>query len=261
MDCKLDFLFLKEIKALKMPQNASLNSLVIELSYKYKLPLILKKNFFAFSLEDPKKFFNSKVFVLGCSGLGGFLLEILGRIVIGALLFADGDRFEETNLNRQILCSVKTLNKNKAEVAKKRLKDIAPFCKTVAILDYLDINTVENYIKKADIVVDCTGGIEFKRELIKICQRLNKVIITTAIAGFEGFISTVLSSSKISIDFFKGKESNGTEHTQFGIIVSLCGNCLFNTSTRGNIPYMYRASKSDRQNFMFFLRRFKLSSV
>lgn len=39
------------------------------------------------------------------------------RSGIGRIVFADGDVFEESNLNRQILCTRDTLGMNKAEAA------------------------------------------------------------------------------------------------------------------------------------------------
>ena len=41
------------------------------------------------------------VFVAGCGGLGGYLIEMLMRLGVGAIRAADGDVFEASNLNRQ----------------------------------------------------------------------------------------------------------------------------------------------------------------
>ena len=43
------------------------------------------------------------VFVAGCGGLGGYLIEMLLRLGVGEIRAADGDRFETSNLNRQML--------------------------------------------------------------------------------------------------------------------------------------------------------------
>ena len=43
------------------------------------------------------------VFVAGCGGLGGYLIEMLLRLGVGTIRAADGDAFEASNLNRQLL--------------------------------------------------------------------------------------------------------------------------------------------------------------
>ena len=45
------------------------------------------------------------VFVAGCGGLGGYLIEMLLRLGVGTICAADGDVFEASNLNRQLLSS------------------------------------------------------------------------------------------------------------------------------------------------------------
>ncbi len=43
------------------------------------------------------------VAVVGCGGLGGHLVELMARIGVGELVVIDGDCFEISNLNRQLL--------------------------------------------------------------------------------------------------------------------------------------------------------------
>jgi molybdopterin-synthase adenylyltransferase len=44
-----------------------------------------------------------KVIVVGCGGLGGHIIEQLARLGIGHITAIDGDVFDESNLNRQLL--------------------------------------------------------------------------------------------------------------------------------------------------------------
>lgn len=41
-----------------------------------------------------------RVFLAGCGGLGGYLLEHLLRVGVGTVTVCDGDRFVASNLNR-----------------------------------------------------------------------------------------------------------------------------------------------------------------
>ena len=68
----------------------------------------------------------SRVIVVGLGGVGGAAAEVLARSGVGALTLVDGDTFEPTNLNRQILCTVADVGKNKAEVAAARVHGVNP---------------------------------------------------------------------------------------------------------------------------------------
>ena len=73
------------------------------------------RNMKSFSCQDQIRLLKARVFVAGAGGLGGAVVEILAREGIGHLTIADGDRFEESNFNRQFLCTRKSLGWFKAE--------------------------------------------------------------------------------------------------------------------------------------------------
>ncbi|HET89732.1 MAG TPA: HesA/MoeB/ThiF family protein, partial [Chloroflexi bacterium] len=66
---------------------------------------------------------HSTVAVVGLGGLGGYVVEALARAGVGRLMLIDGDRFEEHNLNRQILSSEARLGQAKADVARRRVAE------------------------------------------------------------------------------------------------------------------------------------------
>ncbi|NLG41191.1 MAG: HesA/MoeB/ThiF family protein, partial [Chloroflexi bacterium] len=61
-----------------------------------------------------------RVLVVGCGGLGGYVIECLARIGVGYLRVVDGDVFDETNLNRQLLSSNMNLGRPKTLAAQQR---------------------------------------------------------------------------------------------------------------------------------------------
>ena len=65
------------------------------------------------------------VAVIGCGGLGGYLIEFLARIGVGTIRCIDGDMFEESNLNRQLLSSVSLLGAGKASTAASRIRSVS----------------------------------------------------------------------------------------------------------------------------------------
>jgi molybdopterin/thiamine biosynthesis adenylyltransferase len=93
------------------------------------------------------------VAVVGLGGIGGTAFELLARAGVGKFILIDKDRFELSNLNRQILSSTKSLGKRKAEIAVAKGKEINPEVKIKAYsLEFNEKNT--NMLKDADIVVD-----------------------------------------------------------------------------------------------------------
>jgi molybdopterin-synthase adenylyltransferase len=74
----------------------------------------------AVSLEDQLRLASSQVTVIGAGGLGGHVIHLLSRIGVGCLVVVDCDRFDETNLNRQIFCTMDSLGKPKAHIASER---------------------------------------------------------------------------------------------------------------------------------------------
>src|SRR4051812_4598867 len=64
------------------------------------LPARYARNRQTISLADQLKLFRSRAAVIGCGGLGGYVIEELARIGVGELVLVDPDVFEEHNLNR-----------------------------------------------------------------------------------------------------------------------------------------------------------------
>ncbi|MDQ7032118.1 MAG: ThiF family adenylyltransferase [Desulfonauticus sp.] len=200
-----------EVKSI-LPNKSVRQKILKELKSQH-LPNLWIKNSQAISPKEQACLFSSKVLVVGCGGLGGFVLEMLARIGVGTLIFADGDRFEESNLNRQLYASTSNLGQNKAKVAQARLKQIAPLCRGIAIPRYLSLQNVVRILPKCDLVLDCVGGIEFKAELIHVCQKHQQTLITGAVAGWEGFVSSITATSKSPLSFFSGVSTKSAENT------------------------------------------------
>lgn len=90
--------------------------------------------------------------VFGLGGLGGVVAEILARSGIGWLKIIDFDKFEPTNLNRQIFAFRNSLGRFKTDVTEEYLKQINP---DIKIEKYLDIapDNIDIMLKDAKIAV------------------------------------------------------------------------------------------------------------
>ena len=66
------------------------------------------------------------VFVCGTGGMGGAALQVLARAGCTRLTIADFDRFEVSNLNRQVFATTATVGEVKAEATARALREINP---------------------------------------------------------------------------------------------------------------------------------------
>ena len=73
--------------------------------------------------DNINKLKNSRVAVFGIGGVGGYAVEALARVGIGAIDLIDNDKINISNLNRQIIATYKTIDKFKTEAAKERIAD------------------------------------------------------------------------------------------------------------------------------------------
>ncbi|MBQ4577754.1 MAG: ThiF family adenylyltransferase [Clostridia bacterium] len=133
-----------------------------------------------------------KAAVIGCGGLGGHLLELLARVGVGQLVAVDGDVFDETNLNRQLLSELPLLGANKARAAKARLERVNPDVTVTAVPDFLTAESAETVLSGCDVVLDALDGVEARKLLAKTCTALQIPLIHGAVHGWVAQAAVVL---------------------------------------------------------------------
>lgn len=176
------------------------------------LPERYLRNFSSIGLADQQRLAESRVLLVGLGGLGGYILEILGRSGAGSYILADGDSFEESNLNRQILGTVDTIGKSKVEVARNRLEQVNPFCRCQIIPRFLSRGDLPGLMKNVDLVVDALGGVEFRQILLEAAASSGLPLVTGFVAGTTGLASTVYPGGKNPSAFWQGKSEDAAEN-------------------------------------------------
>jgi len=130
--------------------------------------------------------FEKKAAVIGCGGLGGYIAEMLCRMGVGNITVCDGDRFDETNLNRQLLATEKTLGSFKAEQAAERIRQVNSEVKVEVFSEYLTEENAGNILKGCDVVLDGLDSPETKLMLQCVCKVHNIPMVHGAIEGWFG---------------------------------------------------------------------------
>ena len=135
------------------------------------------------------------VCVVGCGGLGGYVAEYLIRLGIGHIIAVDGDRFSESNLNRQILCTMDNIGEYKAEEVKLRAERINMNVSVTAVNEFINAENAENIIKSADVVIDALDSMDARKLLFEACKKSEKTMIHGAI-GTESMQIAVIPPNK-----------------------------------------------------------------
>ena len=132
------------------------------------------------------------VLVAGCGGLGGYLIEMLLRLGVGEIRAADGDCFEASNLNRQLLSAPALLGRKKAEAAAERAALVNPDVRFTAIPEFVTEANVEALIRGCDAVLDALDNIASRRMLARACAEAQIPMIHGAICGWSAQAAIVM---------------------------------------------------------------------
>lgn len=134
--------------------------------------------------ENMEKLKNAKVAVYGLGGVGSYVVEALARVGIGHLVLVDYDKYDITNINRQLGASHSTIEKYKVDVMKERILDINPNIKIETYrpeeIDGEESSIIDNTFT---YIVDCIDTMKNKLELIEKANKENVKIISVTGTG------------------------------------------------------------------------------
>jgi tRNA A37 threonylcarbamoyladenosine dehydratase len=119
------------------------------------------------------------VVVLGLGGVGSFTAEALARAGVGRLVLVDGERVDETNVNRQLHALDGTIGRFKAEVMAERLRAVAPQARIEAVSEPYGEGNADRLVPEgASFVVDAMDTVVAKLHVIARCVDLRVPVVT-----------------------------------------------------------------------------------
>lgn len=159
-------------------------------------PARYQRNRNTISSDEQLQLFRSKVAVIGCGGLGGYVIEELARLGVGHILAVDPDVFEEHNLNRQLLSSPANLGWAKVDAARERVGQINPAVTVDTVQEAFCSANGALLLAGSMVAVDALDSISYRLELAEVCGDAGIAMVHGAIGGWYGHVATQLPGDK-----------------------------------------------------------------
>jgi len=169
------------------------------------------KNIGTLSPQENESLQRRKAAVVGCGGLGGYVIELLGRLGVGHITAIDYDVFQPSNLNRQILSDEASLGKSKALQAQKRMKLVNSNVTITPIMEKLDRQNGMQILSGHDVIIDALDNIPSRLLLQDIAEALQIPMVHGAIAGWYGQVSTIFPGDRTLSKIYPDPDAKGVE--------------------------------------------------
>lgn len=149
-----------------------------------------------FGEAGQQRLLDARVLIVGLGGLGSPVAMYLAASGVGELVLSDYDRVEASNLQRQIVHREQDIGELKAGSARRTLAGINPECRVEALDWELDQDELDEQIRAANLVVDCTDNFASRFLLNRIAVQTNTPLVSGAAIRQEGQILTALPGGR-----------------------------------------------------------------
>jgi tRNA A37 threonylcarbamoyladenosine dehydratase len=134
--------------------------------------------------DGMEKLKDAKVAVFGIGGVGSFVCEGLARSGIGNFILIDYDKIDESNINRQLIATTKTLGKYKVDLMKERILEINPDANVETHKEFYTADSeIDIITENLSYAVDCVDTIMAKIAIICKCNDLDVPVISSMGTG------------------------------------------------------------------------------
>lgn len=181
-----------DIKKIAKETTLSIKEVEISLLNEGIIPYRYIGNVRSIGIDGQIKLLNSTVCIIGCGGLGGSIVELCARLGIGKLILVDGDMFDESNLNRQLLSTEDMIGRYKAECGRDRVKSINSGIEVIINNIFIDRNNIGHIIEGSDCVIDALDNIEGRLVLQDACKKYMIPMVHGAIGDMLIHVTAIM---------------------------------------------------------------------
>ena len=132
---------------------------------------------------------NARVCVVGAGGLGSPVLLYLAAAGVGRLGIVDGDRVDESNLQRQIIHGLAAVGRLKVDSAREGVQRIDPELDVVSHPVRLSATNADEILAGYDLVIDGTDNFPTRYLINDACVRLGLPLVWGSIYQFDAQVS------------------------------------------------------------------------
>ncbi|HMK55405.1 MAG TPA: molybdopterin-synthase adenylyltransferase MoeB [Dissulfurispiraceae bacterium] len=143
-------------------------------------------------VEGQQMLSRAHVMIVGAGGLGSPVGYYLAAAGVGHIAIVDDDIVELGNLQRQIAHTTEKIGLSKVASARQTFEALNPEVKIDAISERVAKGNIEDLICNYDIVADCSDNFETRFLINDACVLLTKRLVSGAVRGFEGQLTTIL---------------------------------------------------------------------
>jgi molybdopterin/thiamine biosynthesis adenylyltransferase len=140
-------------------------------------------------IEGQQRLLAARALIIGAGGLGSPVALYLGGAGVGRITLVDHDRVELTNLQRQIAHTLARIGVSKVESARSAIAAINPDVHVQAIEQRAEPESLDGWVREADVVLDCSDNFQTRQAVNAACVRHRVPLVAGAAIRFDGQIS------------------------------------------------------------------------
>ncbi|MEQ1485880.1 molybdopterin-synthase adenylyltransferase MoeB [Methyloglobulus sp.] len=140
-------------------------------------------------IAGQQKLLSARILIVGAGGLGSPAAMYLAAGGVGHITIYDNDEVDLSNLQRQIAHHTDDVGMDKVISTRNTLKQLNPDVKVTAVKQRLQGEQLDEEVKKADVVLDCSDNFATRFAINKACVTLQKPLVSGAAIRFEGQVS------------------------------------------------------------------------
>lgn len=136
--------------------------------------------------ESMERLADVRVIIFGVGGVGSWCAESLVRSGVRRLTIVDSDRVCITNINRQLMATVRTVGQVKVEALKEHLLTVNPEAEIDARQQIYSEETADTFdLESYDYIVDCIDSLKDKALLIERATRTKAKFLSSMGAALK----------------------------------------------------------------------------
>ena len=174
-----------------------------------EMPRRYQRNAQALRPQTQARLATARVLLVGCGGIGGYVLEFLARAGVGTILICDPGQIEPNSANRHILATSGAFGLPKVLAARERASKANPLVEVEPFQEGFHAGMFQG----VDIAVDCLGGGANRSELQATAAAANTPLVSAGVSDWTALLCTTWPG-ETGLSEFMNERKNGNEFTQ-----------------------------------------------